>query len=102
MTEQFPDGFRDCVSDVLAMVEAYMLAQQDDDVQAATGLGDFRFLMAQADKEGCLRVAVPLLVTGWTFASSAQAQLKGTSPEQEMAHVLALFREQLLRAHWSG
>lgn len=101
MTEQFPEEFRECVSDVLAMAEAYLLVQQEDAVQASTGRSNFRFLMEHADLEGCLRVAVPLLVCGWEATSAVQAELNGTSTDEELANVLAMFREQLSRSRFT-
>ena len=87
------DEFRDCARDVLAMVEAFLLTQHGADAgETLRGLDNYRVLIEHADLEGCLQVAIPMVAASWRMTGSARARANGTSEEQEIAVLLAMFR----------
>jgi hypothetical protein len=95
--EPYPEKFRDCARDVLAMVEAFLLVHYGQGAaDVSRGIENYRALIAFADLEGCLRVAVPMVAASWKLTSSARAQVNGTSEDEEVAALLAMFRDTLL------
>ena len=88
------DSFRDCVRDVLAMVEVH-LAMDDVTADQVAIDTDLRVLFANADLAGCARVAVPMLAAAWKTLTELRARSCGTDPRAELDAIFVLFRQEL-------
>ena len=93
MDERETARFRDCVRDVLAMVEASLAAK---DTAAAQAMADMSLaaLFGNADERGCLRVAVPMLAAAWKTLTELRARACGTDPQAELEGIFTLFRAE--------
>lgn len=89
--------YRDCVRDVLAMLEQALTMNAADAGSPACALAkaNMKALFELADIDVCLRVAVSMLATSWQMAGNLRAEARGTSAEQELERIFATFREHL-------
>lgn len=83
--------FRDCVRDVVALVESCVALQLD------TGERDLhsqniQVLLDNADLTGCLRVAVSMVATNWVMVAHSRSQHRGTELRAELDSIFAMFR----------
>jgi hypothetical protein len=89
--------YRDCVRDVLAMLEAAVAIQEAGGPNGVGAMASENLvtLLQHADSADCLTVAVSMLATSWQLLMHVRARERGTSAEDELADILAHFRERL-------
>jgi hypothetical protein len=81
----------DCARDVLAMADAYLAAREDPELSRES----LKVLMAHADHEGCLQVAVVLLAAAYKSAAEMAVLMAGAGdPAEGARRLVAAVREE--------
>jgi hypothetical protein len=86
------ERYRDCMRDVLAMLEQCLELQvSGPDSQMVSE--NLALLLENADTQSCLKVSLSMLATSWQLLVHVRANARGTAAEQELADMLAAFRQ---------